>query len=57
LRLSNFSFLEDGWPDLAELGASVEDVLYINPKATLQVRSTMAELLTRIIFEEENLTE
>ncbi len=57
MRLSNFSFLEDGWPDLAELGASVEDVLYINPKATLQVRSTLAELLTRIIFEEENLTE
>lgn len=50
LRLSNFSFLEDGWSDLAELGASAEDVLYINLKATLQVLSTLAELLTRIII-------
>jgi len=46
-RLSNFSFLKDGWPDLAELGKSAENVLYIDPKATLQVLSTLAEQLAR----------
>lgn len=46
-RLSNFSFLKDGWPDLAELDKSAENVLYIDPKATLQVLSTLAEQLAR----------
>ncbi|WP_214697237.1 type I restriction-modification system endonuclease [Exiguobacterium sp. s160] len=54
---SNFSFLNDKWSVLANLGESAERNIYIDPHTTLMKLRLFAETMTKYIFALENFQE
>lgn len=57
MTTSNFAFLKDKWPVLADLGEMAEHNLYRDPNTTLIKLRIFTESMARIILACENLAE
>ena len=54
--MSNFSFLEEKWPILAQLGANAEDYMYVDSNIAMFKAGLFAEKLVNIMFELDGIT-
>lgn len=55
--MSNFTFLEKNWSDLAELGDFSEKYLYSDPVSSITKQGMLAENMVRYIMAYENIPE
>ncbi len=54
--MSNFSFLQDKWPILAQLGEHAEDYIYVDSNIAIFKAGLFAEKLVNIMFELDAVT-
>lgn len=54
--MSNFSFLEEKWPILAQLGENAEEYMYVDSNISIFKVGLFAEKLVNIMFELDDLT-
>ena len=56
-RMSNFSFLEEKWPVLAQLGENAEQYMYVDSNIAMYKAGLFAEKLVSIMFQLDGIKE